>query len=127
MDVMLVLNTVQIIQNEKHMNRSARCTILVMQDDMEFPGFTRLRLIAEGDHEYIYTSPECFVETINGVLLLNISFIRKFIEGAVHLRSSVHGPCLSDKYETLDIAYCFHLHSWPRQAEQWIYRHRPGH
>jgi hypothetical protein len=22
--------------------------------------------------------------------------------------------------------FCFHLHSWPRQAEQWIYRHRPG-
>ena len=26
----------------------------------------------------------------------------------------------------MDITYCFHFHSWPRQAEQWIYRHRPG-
>jgi hypothetical protein len=25
----------------------------------------------------------------------------------------------------MDAAFCFHLHSWPRQAEPWIYRHKP--
>ena len=93
---------------------------------MEFPGFTKLRLIAEGGHQYIFTSPECWIETINGIFLSNISFIRKIMEKINYSKSSVHGPCLSTHDETWNIAYCFHLHTWPRQAERWIYRHRPG-
>jgi hypothetical protein len=26
----------------------------------------------------------------------------------------------------MNMTVCFHLQTWPRQAEQWIYRHRPG-
>jgi len=126
MDIMLVLTGVQIIQNVQHLNRSARCTSFLMKDDMDFPGFSRLKVIAESDHEYIYTSPSCFVETINGIFLSNISFIRKLIEVTINRKKSAHGPCLSDKDEAVDMALCFHLHTWPRQAEQWICRHRPG-
>jgi hypothetical protein len=123
---MLVLNDVQVIQYVQHMNRSSQGTTLLMEDDMEFPGFSRLKLIAEGDHSYTFTSTECFVETINGLFLSNISFIRKFIGLAINSNRSVHGPCLSDKGESEDVALCFHVHTWPRQSEQWIYRHRPG-
>jgi hypothetical protein len=97
-----------------------------MEDDMEFPGFSRLKLIAKGIHECFLTSPECFVETINGLFLSNISFMRKLIEACINTQKSAHGPCLADKDEAVDVAFCFHLHTWPRQAEQWIYRHRPG-
>jgi hypothetical protein len=48
----------------------------------------------------------------------------KFIELVINSKRSPHGPCLSDKDEMFDLAFCFHLHTWPRQAEQWIYRHR---
>jgi hypothetical protein len=129
MDIMLVLQCVQIIQNVQYMNRSARGTTLLMEDDMEFPGFSRLKLIAESDHEYTFTSPECFVETINGLFLSNISFIsftRKVIQVNNNSKNFVHGPCLSNEIETVDLAFCFHLHTWPRQAEQWIYRHKHG-
>ena len=108
------------------MNCSARCTTLLMEDDMDFPGFSRLKLIAEGDDENIHASAECFVETINGLFLSNISFIRNLIELDINGKRSVHGPCLSNKDETVDLALCFHVHTWPRQSEQWIYRHRPG-
>ena len=124
-DIMFVLSGARVIQNVQHMNRSARYTTLLMDDDMEFPGFSRLKLIAEGDHECIYTSLECFVETINGIYLSNILFIRKFIDHYYINKQSVHGPCLSDKDETTDLAFCFRLHSWPRRAEKWLYRHRP--
>ena len=123
MDIMFVLNTVHILQNVKHMNRSARRTTLLIEDEMEFPGFTTLKLIAEGD---TFTSPEYFVETTNGMYFSNISFTRKLIENNANQKQSVHGPCISDKDEAMDVALCFHFHSWPRQAEQWIYRHRPG-
>ena len=126
LDLMIVLNGVHIIQNVKHMNRSDRYTTLLMEDDMKFPGFSRLKLIDTGDSRYIFNSPECFVETSNGMFFSNLSFIRKIIEVNINLKQSAHGPCLSDKDESLDIAICFHLHSWPRQAEQWIHRHRPG-
>ena len=76
-------------------------------------------MIAEGD---IFTSPE----TTNGMYFSNISFIRKLIEISVNYKQSAHGPCLSDNSETVDTAFCFHLHSWPKQAEQWIYRHIHG-
>jgi hypothetical protein len=122
-DIMIVFNNVNILQNVQHMNRSARHTTLLIEDDIEFPGFTTLKLIAEGD---AFISPEYFVETTNGMYFSNISFIRKLIEISANLKHSAHGPCLSDKDEAMDIAYCFHFHSWPRQAEQWIYRHRPG-
>jgi len=125
-DVMRVNNRVKVIQNVQHMNRSARCTTLLTEDDIEFPGFSRLKLIAEGDHKYICTSLECCVETINGMYLSNISFIRKLIEGSINHKQSQHGPCLSDKDGAVDVAFCFRLHSWPRQAEKWLYRHRPG-
>jgi hypothetical protein len=58
--------------------------------------------------------------------LSNISFIRKIIELIINEQKYVHGPCLSDKDGETNMVFCFHLHSWPRQAEQWIYRHRPG-
>ena len=123
MDIMLVLNNVHILQNVQHMNRSARRTTLLIENEMEFPGFTTLKLIAEG---HAFTSPEYFVETTNGMYFSNISFIHKLIKGAVNFKQSAHGPCLSDTDAAMDIAFCFHLHTWPRQAEKWIYRHRPG-
>ena len=51
MDMMYILHRVQVIQNVQHMNRSARRTTLLAEDDMTFPGFCKLKLIAEGDHQ----------------------------------------------------------------------------
>ena len=81
-DITRILNDVQVIQNGKHMHRSARYTNLLMVYDMEFPGFSRLKYIPNSDHEdgHIFTPGECFVETTNGMYLSNISFIRKLIE-----------------------------------------------
>jgi hypothetical protein len=76
-DVMFVLNNVNILQNVQHMNRSARHTTLLIEDEMEIPGFTTLKLIAEGD---AFSTPEYFVETTNGMYLSNILFIRRCIE-----------------------------------------------
>ena len=100
-DIMYVLNRVHVIQNVQHMNRSARCTTLLIENEMEFPGFTTLKLIAEGG---IFISPAYFVETTNGMYFSNISFIRKLIEISANQKQSAHGSCLSDKYEAVDIS-----------------------
>jgi hypothetical protein len=60
MDIMFVINTVNILQNVQHVNRSARHATLLIEDEMGFPGFTKLKLIAQGN---VLTSPEDFVET----------------------------------------------------------------
>ena len=125
-DVMVILNGVQVIQNIKHLNRSAQCTTLLVEDDMEFPGFSTLKLIANSEREYGFVSPACFVETRYGMFLSSMSFIRHFIEITVDCKLSVHGPCLSSNGKYEDIAVCFHFYSWPRQAKQWTYRHRLG-
>ena len=41
MDIMLVFNNVHILQNVQHMNRSARRTTFLIEDEMEFPGLLR--------------------------------------------------------------------------------------
>ena len=125
MDIMTVLNCVQFIQNVQHMKRSPRYPTLLLDDAMEIPGFSRLKVIEVGDDTYIFTTPECLVKTKNGIFLSNILFLRKFIE-ALDQRFFPHGPCFTDKDGEVDDVCCFHLNSWPRQAEQWIYRHRPG-
>jgi hypothetical protein len=125
-DIMIVLSDFQIIQNVQDLNRPARCTTLLLDDDIEFPGFSRLKFIAVGDQIYAFTSPECLVKTKNGICLSSIAFLRKRSETAINHQQYAHGPCLSDKDEVLDIAFCFHLYSWPRQAEKWICRHRSG-
>jgi hypothetical protein len=125
-DIMLVFNCVTVIQDVQHINRSSIYTTLFMEEDMEFPGFSRLKFIADGDIQCVMTSPECFVETTNGFFLSNILFISKLLQINYNLQKSVHGPCLSDKDEILDVAMCFHLYSWPRQAEHFSHRHRPG-
>jgi hypothetical protein len=70
MDIMYVFNNVNILQNVQHMNRSARHTTVLIEDEMEFPGFTTLKLIAEGDE---FISLECFVETTHSNSLFSIS------------------------------------------------------
>jgi len=109
MDIMFLLNNVQVIQNVQLMNRSARCTTLLVEDEMEFPGFSRLNKLVESYHEYKFPSSECFVQTRNGIFLSNISFIRNLIERSNYYKQSAHAPCLSDKDESLDLAFCFHL------------------
>ena len=114
MDVMCVFNRIKVVHNVKQMNHSERCTNLLMEDNMEIPGFSRLKLIPDSD------------ETINEALLSTKWFIRQCIELNKNFECFVHGPCLCDSSETVDVAFCFHSYSWPRQAKQWIYRHRPG-
>ena len=122
-DIMYLFNQVQIIQDIQHINHPARYTTLLVEDDIQFPGFSRLKLI--GDHVGTYI-PRCFVETINGIFYSNTLFIHTWMDILINHKKSAHGPCLSDKDQCEDIANCFRLHSWPRQAERWIYRHRPG-
>jgi hypothetical protein len=108
---MFVINGVKVVQNVQQLDRSARCTTLLAEDDMNFHGFSRLKLIAECDHEYIFTSPVFFVETTNGMYLSSISFIRILIDNCVNFKQYAHGPCLSDPDEDMDIALCFRLYS----------------
>ena len=125
-DCMCVLNAVTVIQDVQHINRSSICTTLLMEEGMEFPGFSRLKLIVDGDRRCTFTSPECLVETTNGLFLSNKPFIGKVLGILSNLNMIVHGPCVSEENEFLDCAVCFHLYSWPRQAEHFSHRHRPG-
>jgi hypothetical protein len=83
-------------------------------------------LIADGDRQYTFTSPQWFVETTNGWFLSNKSFISIVLGIGSNHKMLVHGPCVSDTTGILDFAVCFHLYSWPRQAEHFSHRHRPG-
>ncbi|CAC5379851.1 unnamed protein product [Mytilus coruscus] len=77
-------------------------------------GFTKLRLVSR-----IYQVLLMCDEIDSSFYLSNYSYKQHFSNNAL---STVHGPCISDKYGFLDFAYCLHSKLWITPAKQWITR-----
>ncbi|XP_052086634.1 uncharacterized protein LOC127723958 [Mytilus californianus] len=93
-----------------------------METDSDYPGFSRLRLIAE-DEENIYIPSECFESTPEGVYVSVNGFI-DWIKAWQLQQLYRHGPCLSDKDQQIDLAFCLKSKYFPYQAIPWTIRHR---
>ncbi|CAC5426240.1 unnamed protein product [Mytilus coruscus] len=87
-----------------------------MEADDSQPCFTRLRL-RYFTGRFFFAG---FIEEIEGSYYLSNT---KLKEQMTDIRFPIiHGPCLSDKHETIDLALCFRSNSWIPQAKHWITR-----
>ncbi|CAC5362858.1 unnamed protein product [Mytilus coruscus] len=116
-DVMYILGKFDVIQNSDVSNviYLVHRDTFVMETDIDHPGFTRLRLIAQADRGSFIRIQclKCPPGTCNGEsFYLDVnSFIDCFM---VELNMTnyknteifLHGPCLSNQEQTLDIAFC---------------------
>ncbi|XP_052080036.1 uncharacterized protein LOC127718122 [Mytilus californianus] len=128
-DIMYVSNNVDVIRNVKNAKNVKntkhliQSTTLVMETDNENPGFTRLRLIAGGESVPCLTF-DCFKSTRDGLYLSVNAFVSNILQLSSHAKLIQHGPCLSDKDQITDLAYCLRSKYLPYNAVRWATRHR---
>lgn len=121
-DIMIVYNFINIIDYQERLNHPVQFSTFLMEDSTKHSGFTKLKLLAKGGKCSLLKS---VVKSKNGEYLSNTKFLRDCIRMTRSCQLQVHGPCLSDDEQNLDFAFCFRSHFWPRQAKNWMFRHRP--
>ncbi|CAC5371213.1 unnamed protein product [Mytilus coruscus] len=119
LDIMSLMNDVNVIQNVRNIKHPIQSTTLVMETDIDHPGFTRLRLIAAGEVELKY-----FESTRKGLYLSLNGFWSYIHQSSPHINLCSHGPCLSDKNQFADLAVCLWSKFLPNNAIPWSFRHR---
>ncbi|CAC5408976.1 unnamed protein product [Mytilus coruscus] len=101
LDIMNVIDDVDVLQNERNIKYPIHCTTLIMETDIDHPGFTRLRLVAKDNGESILVlcAGERYYLSVS-------SFIDNYKKMYTNMPVFLHGPCLSDEDQTHDIAFC---------------------
>ncbi|XP_052085883.1 uncharacterized protein LOC127723344 [Mytilus californianus] len=123
-DLMYVIKHVDVVQDVKNIIHPVQRTTLVMETDTDYPGFTRLRLIAGGERETRYITSESFESDNNGLYLSVNKFISHIHKLVPHRKLSSHGPCLSDNDQCFDYAFCLRSKHLPYNTIPWASRRR---
>ncbi|XP_063408178.1 uncharacterized protein LOC134691541 [Mytilus trossulus] len=123
-DMMYVDDGVNVTQIERNIKHQVQRTEVFMETDTDHPGFTRLRLVAAGKTGNIFLSNECIVKTQTGQYLSTTNFVNHMKQGHKQETLSTHGPCLSDKNQTIDYAFCLRSKYLPYHVMPWILRYR---
>ncbi|CAC5424713.1 unnamed protein product [Mytilus coruscus] len=113
LDIMMVDKEPEVhnVKSSSHQNTRH----LTMDTDEVKPGFTQLYSENKrGMFNKIY-------EPLNGKYYLSSALCRQgFLDDET--KYIIHGPCLSDENEMMDIARCLHCKTWMPSATQWITR-----
>ncbi|CAC5379893.1 unnamed protein product [Mytilus coruscus] len=111
------------INNIKH---PIHRTTLVMETDIDHPGVTKLRFKAVGVRASISVNCQCRPGTCNGewLYLGPNKFLNEYMKQNFGKPLSLHGPCLSNRGNTLDIAFCLQSKYLPQNAIPWAFRRR---
>ncbi|CAC5366520.1 unnamed protein product [Mytilus coruscus] len=120
-DIMYVnkIEEADIIQNVRSIKRPIHRTTYVMETDIDHPGFTRLRLVAEKK------KGSFFVPFAGKSLYLRVNpFVEMNKQSIPTMAVFKHGPCLSDQNQMIDFAFCLRSKYLPHNAIPWAYRHR---
>ncbi|VDI34352.1 Hypothetical predicted protein [Mytilus galloprovincialis] len=115
LDVMYVCKFAEVCE-DKNVYFKPNITYFEMEAEDCQPCFVRLRL-RYFTGRFFFGS---FLEEMGGNYYLSNA---KLKEQMTDLRCpTIHGPCLSDTNDTLDIALCFRSTSWIPQAQHWVTR-----
>ncbi|XP_076071818.1 uncharacterized protein LOC143043351 [Mytilus galloprovincialis] len=118
LDIMIVIGNVDVLQNERNIKYPIHCTTLIMETDIDHPGFTRLRTVAAnvGESIVVLGADEKHYVSVN-------SFIDSH-KKMCKIPFSLHGPCLSDEEQTHDFAFCLWSRYLPHNMMPWASRRR---
>ena len=118
LDIMIVIGNVDVLQNERNIKYPIHCTTLIMETDIDHPGFTRLRTVAAnvGESIVVLGADEKHYVSVN-------SFIDSH-KKMCKIPFSLHGPCLSDEEQTHDFAFCLWSRYLPHNMRPWASRRR---
>ncbi|XP_071144208.1 uncharacterized protein [Mytilus edulis] len=116
MDIMFVIQKGDVIRNDRNIRHSKQRTTLVMETDNDYPGFTYLRVIAGGKVD-AYFKPFLKGSYLSVNIFVSHVDTKRFL-------LSPHGPCLSDKDQQTDFAFCLRSKYLPFNAIPWATRYR---
>ncbi|CAC5358934.1 unnamed protein product [Mytilus coruscus] len=106
-----------------------RKVILIMDTDETPPCFTYLHILAS--HGVLYALTEQMWQQKNGKMLLSSELFKTYRLRQLVLTKptlkNLHGPCISDDLEQLDVAYCIKCEKWISQAQPWVSRPHAHH
>ncbi|XP_076080265.1 uncharacterized protein LOC143051141 [Mytilus galloprovincialis] len=127
MDIMYVLHEFQVVQNDRNTKHPIVRSTYLMETDADHPGFTRLRNLVTIDAEKC-SRPQCDCcrgsdASYKWYLSTNL-FLDRMKKSYRDKQVIVHGPCIANKANTFDYAYCIYSRYLPNNAFQWAYRHR---
>ncbi|XP_071146160.1 uncharacterized protein [Mytilus edulis] len=126
MDVMYVSKIEKIIHNEKNiLNPVYGVSLYTMETDIDHPGFARINTVAT--HNGLSLREQCgscpsgsctgtrFFKSTHG-------FLNGYMQ-KMKYTTFIHGPCLSDKDQKIDDAYCIRCKNLPHNTMPWASRH----
>ncbi|XP_071162546.1 uncharacterized protein [Mytilus edulis] len=123
-DVMFVDFRLKVYEFETEADKSHK-SVLFMDTEDTHPCFTRLYLRNSSDspnENYLnMLEPNGMKHQLSHELYKQFHF--EFLKTRTYLKK-IHGPCLSDKDDNLDVAMCFKCDNWLSDVVQWIYRPR---
>ncbi|CAC5408590.1 unnamed protein product [Mytilus coruscus] len=126
MDAMYVMTNCTVIHNVKDIKNPNDRNMLVMETDLDHPGFARLRKVSA--HNIVSLRKQrgrCSPSTYTGTeLYLSIqAFLDSIMRCYTNMQPCIHGPCISNKDQTVDFAYCIRSKYLPYNAISWATRH----
>ncbi|XP_071134939.1 uncharacterized protein [Mytilus edulis] len=124
LDLMQIIKIIDVIEHERDSKYEYERTTLITETDTGYPGFVKLRLIAQKGQESLYLKSDCFETTSKGRYLSTIKFLDNIINNGRNLYLSKHGPGVSNRQNTLDMVFCFRLKKLSCYATEWSSRPR---
>ncbi|XP_052083353.1 uncharacterized protein LOC127720674 [Mytilus californianus] len=124
-DMMYVDPYGKVYQTETEVQSQIYPLPLIMNTEETQPCFTQLLIL---NHD-IKTTPNVLQKHHRGFMLsselykLSCKNVAQVSIPAL-FSGKIHGPCISNKEDTLDIAWCFKCDKWIFQAEPWVCRPR---
>ncbi|CAC5364715.1 unnamed protein product [Mytilus coruscus] len=123
-DIMYVIEDVNVIPDARNIKSPDQRSTLVMENDNDYPGFTCLRLVTRRERDSYFMPPECFESTRKGSYLSVNTFLSNMNKKLHYSMFSLHGPCLSDDDQYMDLAFCLRSKYLPYNAIPWASRYR---
>ncbi|XP_052083354.1 uncharacterized protein LOC127720675 [Mytilus californianus] len=124
-DIMIIDQDFKVYQSETKVKRKSFPIPLTMNTEETPPCFTQLLLL----HQNIKRTHHLLQKNDRGYMLSSELYKRFILKSAnakfpAPFFGKIHGPCVSDKHDTFDLAWCLKCDKWIFQAEPWISRPR---
>ncbi|VDI62177.1 Hypothetical predicted protein [Mytilus galloprovincialis] len=121
-DIMYVNNHYDVIRSVSNIKHPIHRRTLVMETDIDHPGFTKLRFRAVEVNAHCRCHPG--ICTGKRLYLSRTKFLDEYKNLTYTSPLSMHGPCLSNQTNSVDIAFCLRCKYLPQNALPWGFRRR---
>ncbi|CAC5372334.1 unnamed protein product [Mytilus coruscus] len=124
-DIKLVDPNFKVYQSEKEVQNQCFAIPLIMNTEETQPCFTQLWLF----NDNIELNPNVLEKNYRGCMLSSKLYklcYKNFADAKIPslFLGKIHGPCISNIHDTLDVAWCLKCDKWIFQAKPWISRPR---